>query len=111
VQDDEKAPPTARTSVTSYDWWVRFRCPIELAPTPAPRVSTIYLKRVQLALLTVPVINHAASFDSSARISCLLRIILSSEGCCATSVNVQPPAQPWPEALSPANGALNVEPR
>ena len=70
-----------------------------------------YLKRVQLAFLMVPVMNHAASFDSSARISCLLRIFLSSEGCCATGVNVLPPAQRWPEALSPANGTLNVEPR
>ena len=36
----------------------------------------------------VPVMNHAALFDSSARISCLLRFFLLSEGCCATSVNV-----------------------
>jgi hypothetical protein len=49
-----------------------------------------YLKRVQLGFLIVPLMNHAASFDSSARISCLLRffLFLLSEGCCATSVNV-----------------------
>lgn len=46
------------------------------------------LTRVQLAFLMVPVMNHAASFDSSARISCLLRFFLLSEGCCATSVDV-----------------------
>ena len=50
-----------------------------------------YLKRVQLAFLIVPVMNQAASFDSSARISCLLRFFLSSEGCCVTSVNVPTP--------------------
>jgi hypothetical protein len=70
-----------------------------------------YLKRVPLAFLMVPVMNHATSFDSSARISCLLRFFLSSEVCCATSVNIPPLAQGWPEALSPANGTLNVEPR
>jgi hypothetical protein len=47
-----------------------------------------YLKRVQLAFLMVPVMNHAASFDSPARISCFLRFFLLCEGCCATSVNV-----------------------
>jgi hypothetical protein len=70
-----------------------------------------YLKEVQLAFLGVPVMNHAISFNSSARISYLLRFFLSSEGCCVTSVNVPPPAQRWPEALSSANGTLNVEPR
>ena len=37
-----------------------------------------YLKRVQLAFLIVPVRNHAASFDSSARISFLVRFPSSS---------------------------------
>ena len=63
-----------------YGWWVRFRYPIELAPTHAPQLSINMLdtKQVQLAFLMVPVMNHAASFDSSARISCLLRFFPSS---------------------------------
>ena len=78
-----------------YGWWVRFRYPIELAPTPllGPQlfVSMLVTKRVRLVPLMVPVMNHAASFYSSARISCLLRFFLSSEGCCVTSVNVPTP--------------------
>lgn len=74
--------------IKPYGWLVRFRYPIELAPRPAPRTATRYLKRVQLAFLMVPVMNHTASFDSPARISCFLRFFLLCEGCCATSVNV-----------------------
>ena len=36
VLDEARSP-----SNSMYDWWVRSRYPIELAPTPAPWASTI----------------------------------------------------------------------